>query len=78
MPCPPQVAAVRPAATIIVRPEAPPCALPKWPSKPVPGGVPQGQNVLYTPDGLAEWARFLRGATAYYDANELCRKAARQ
>ena len=48
--------------------------LPAWPSKIILGGFKQGANRLITPDGEAEIARYVLGATAYFDANELCRR----
>ena len=72
--CPPPVTleAARPPAQITVTPDKTPCNLPQWPAPPILGGVPQGDNVLLTKDGLAELARYASGVNARKQAEKAC------
>lgn len=49
-----------------------PCDLPPLPQPIALGGVPQGETIVVTKDGLAELARYLVGVRAWIAAASGC------
>lgn len=67
-PCP---VPVTPPPRVIVQPR-PPCLLPSWPQPPTMGGVPEGETVVVTRDGIAELGRWAAGVKLWAATAAAC------
>lgn len=57
---------------MVIKADPVPCTLPPLPQPVVFGGVPSGENVLVTKDGLVELARWIAGTRAWIIAASGC------